>query len=1110
MTNIAYALSAAIAAGAILPLAARNVTSFSVNPAANTVAVQFEAGTAGDKHALYYAWSNDGVDKGGQIESWPNVVRIGLIGDDATSMAFELPPPANVLGSYAARAFLAATDKDFDYFIAGVKSSGEATCYVDTGFCPVGGSTIVVVDCLMNSTKGQQSLFACNDGASTSLSFGAYINGSAASGGKWAFHCNNGSGAWNMASALTVSASDRVRVRMDSVPSSPKGSVTVVSTGQTYTKTGSAAHNNTSAVSLYLAARHSSSGATTPSATTFYSCVITNAGVCVRDFRPAVKFGVAGMWDAVNNVFYPSTGTKALTAVGTNLTYAVVDGDTVVASSVAYETVNTDFRTETPYVDSNSVVVLGGATKSGAAPLTLTGNNTWGGAFTVNEGTLVADFGQGVAATDSVVLNGGEYCPYLSNLFLGTLGVVAGAGLVSVAPGATGAGFSAYGHPLTVRLGDDATSTLLATSATHRLTRLVLNDSYATDTLTIDNNIDLGNASITCRVGAATAVVKGSVKSAGGTVTRNGGGTLVLNGLTNSFAALRLDSGSKTVISPAAEGVTNSFSATGYATAFTAADALSMVVSNMNTKLSSSDDLRIGGGRHVFAGGTLDITVPSQKYFRPGYYYKATSPKVYGGVDLVLDGTIVKINGLSLLGNMLTYVDSPVSIIITNDATVTTGYNVWFNNGTIRQYSGKFKITGNGAPMFAVSYNAAATASYYLYGGTLEQSYAAPDNTPVIGGGATAAAAEAYNESGYMYIYGGKATFQARSLHLGYKVTGAKYHRGYLYVRGGELSMPYNGAQLAVGRQGNGTFEVSNGGTATINGSVVALMSSAGGRTANVSVLTNGTLKARQLVSNANVNGTGDTANLVLDGGKMIANTSATAEFMHGFTAASVGVGGVVIDTAGQNLTIAQSFAARDGQFAPTASTAAELAALPAFAKAGAGKLTLTGTNEWLCATCVSNGTLVVGDRALPATTLQLRDGVIDLGGNSFTVANLVGYGIVSNGTLTVTGAVWPGVYESGTLKIDSSATLNLSTLGCCVASDSTCGCLEVTGPLDLSGVTVVGEGMENKNRRGLTLARATAFVGTPTADVSLAGNGISVSSGTLRIGAPGVIISIW
>ena len=94
------------------------------------------------------------------------------------------------------------------------------------------------------------------------------------------------------------------------------------------------------------------------------------------------------------------------------------------------------------------------------------------------------------------------------DFFTGTLGGASGAGLVSIASGAREAGFSAYGHPLTVRLGDDATSTMLATSATHRLTRLVLNDSYATDTLTIDNNIDLGNASITCRFqpcGAATS-----------------------------------------------------------------------------------------------------------------------------------------------------------------------------------------------------------------------------------------------------------------------------------------------------------------------------------------------------------------------------------------------------------------------------------------------------------------------------------------------------------------------------------------------------------------------------------------------------------------------------
>ena len=107
-----------------------------------------------------------------------------------------------------------------------------------------------------------------------------------------------------------------------------------------------------------------------------------------------------------------------------------------------------------------------------------------------------------------------------------------------------------------------------------------------------------------------------------------------------------------------------------------------------------------------------------------------------------------------------------------------------------------------------------------------------------------------------------------------------------------------------------------------------------------------------------------------------------------------------------------------------------------------------------------------------------------------------------------MTGAVWPGVYESGTLKIDSTATLNMATLGCCIASDGTCGCLEVAGAQSLAGVTVVGEGMENKGSKGLTLVKASAITGSPTRDASLAGNGISVSGGKLRIGAPDFIIS--
>lgn len=602
---------------AACPLAARDITSLVVDSEMNAASVRFEAGQPGDMHAIYYAWANDGVDRGGGISSWPNVFRVGLVADDDTSRSFELPVPARVLGKYAARAFLARTDRDFDYFIDAVKSTGDTTCYIDTGFCPVGGSTVVVVDCLMNSTKGQQSLFACNDGATDSFSFGAYINGSASSGGKWAFHCNDGSGSWNMASGLTVSSSERVVVVLDSALSPPKGSVTVASTGETYTKSGTAGHENVSKVPLYLAQRNTS-GSKTPAAVTFYSCVITNAGVCVRDFRPAVKFGVAGMWDAVNNRFYASAGSTALIATGTNLTYAVLDGDAVVASSSAYETMNADFRTDVPYVDSNSVTISGGGSKGGAAPLTLAGKNTWGGAFTVNEGTLVADFGQGLAATDGVVLNGGTYCPHLSNLYTGTLGASAGAGLVSVAPGSVTAGFSAYGHPRTVRLGDDAASTLLTTGAEYRISRLILNDSYATDTLIIDNGIDFGTETATNVVGAAVAVVKGNVRS-GGTLRREGAGTLILNGATNSFGALTLVKGSKTVIAPPVDGVDNRLAMTGFSTSFTHADELSLVVSNMNTTMSSgSGHIAVAGGRHEYVGGKFTVSPPTGKYFRPG------------------------------------------------------------------------------------------------------------------------------------------------------------------------------------------------------------------------------------------------------------------------------------------------------------------------------------------------------------------------------------------------------------------------------------------------------------------------------------------------------------
>ena len=619
----------------------------------------------------------------------------------------------------------------------------------------------------------------------------------------------------------------------------------------------------------------------------------------------------------------------------------------------------------------------------------------------------------------------------------------------------------------------------------------VADGSYAGD-------VDFGSKIITNDVPFGTAKVAGSVKTAGA-FYRTGAGTLLLNGQTNEFAALSLAPGSTTVVAPVADGVTNVLTATSLPSYGC------LVASNTVTRIRSAATLDIYGGSYLsFVGGSLTMDAASgtaARYLRFGLGPdKTTATMVLDGVD----ATVSAYSGL-FFGQYVTRTKSSAELIITNDTTLSLKA-FQGRHGTVRQYGGKVDVYFGWQEAFALSYDNGGTVDYYLYGGTLDKS-AANDYYARIGGAGNAAY-DNYSSSGHLYVYGGDAIFRCKYCTVG---TGTK-HVGGVYVRdGGTFTMTRANSEMAVGNRGDGTFEVSDGGVATINGSVIALAESAGGRTASVSVLTNGTLKARRIVSNANMNGTGDTATLVLDGGRVVANTSAATEFIDGFTAASVGVGGIVIDTVGQSLSIAQSFAARPGQSAPVAATAAQLAAIPAFTKAGEGTLSLTGDNDWLCATCVSNGTLAVGADALPATTtLQLRGGVIDLGGNSLTVANLVGHGTVSNGTLTVTGAVWPGVYGAGTLTIDSTATLSLTKLGCCVASDGTSGCLDVSGTLSLEGVTVVGEGMANKTRRGITLVKASAIVGSPAADASLAGNGISLVRGTLRVGAPGFIISIW
>jgi autotransporter-associated beta strand protein len=342
-----------------------------------------------------------------------------------------------------------------------------------------------------------------------------------------------------------------------------------------------------------------------------------------------------------------------------------------------------------------------------------------------------------------------------------------------------------------------------------------------------------------------------------------------------------------------------------------------------------------------------------------------------------------------------------------------------------------------------------------------------------------------------------------------YLARGGSGDNGQLNVRGGAVHLRGAGAALYIGYKGSGTVDVSDGGVLDVlNGTIVAVPKDqdVAGRTGTLRVTDGGTVKARTVYSDTAVS----TAAIVLDGGNVVANAgSATNDLIYGFTSAAVGVGGATIDTNGQDKRISQSFAARTGtgQSVPTAESAAQLASLPAFTKVGAGTLSLTGENGWSCATCVSNGTLSVASGALPATTLRLGGGVIDICGASHTVAHLIGFGVVSNGTLTVTGTVWPGADGAGVLKIDATASVALSAIGCRVGPQGTCGLLDVDGTLDISGVRLLGENLAGRNAdRGLTLVRARALTGRP-ATLRVWDLGVTVDGARLRLGVPGTTI---
>ncbi len=245
---------------------------------------------------------------------------------------------------------------------------------------------------------------------------------------------------------------------------------------------------------------------------------------------------------------------------------------------------------------------------------------------------------------------------------------------------------------------------------------------------------------------------------------------------------------------------------------------------------------------------------------------------------------------------------------------------------------------------------------------------------------------------------------------------------GNLNVSGGTFNQTAADRGIIVGEDGTGTLTVSGTGTVNINGTAIGL-AIGWGATGNGTVNLDGGTLSTPIIQK----GTGPSATFNFDGGTLVAAPGANTNFLAGLTAANVEDGGAIIDTNGNDITIAQALLNAGGG---------------ALTKNGAGTLNLTGANTYTGATTLSTGTLLVNGDQTAATGLTSVAASTTLGGSGIIGGSVTNSGTIapgnSTGNLTVNGDVTFASGSSLVIEIDETQTPINDTL-------TTIGALDLT-----------------------------------------------------------------
>ena len=385
------------------------------------------------------------------------------------------------------------------------------------------------------------------------------------------------------------------------------------------------------------------------------------------DLVPAVKGGVVGAYDAVRKIFY-TTDTES--------PFVEVEGTRVESTSPFFASGLFKAKATGPEVfapvtyteDSTSYTNEFGGVLDGPSVLKLTGENDWGGQFTISNGTLVSAFGRGLGVGDNLLLVGGYYGGFDGQV---TNAIGVGPGEISVAIDKYLA-FAAVDGDLHVNIGDKGESW----TPTADMCRLSFGSPVGEGVLTFENPIYIpkGGQEASVRNATGKSVLSGNVTSEGGAKINlygiedfNSVGETVFAGTTNTFATFSQKSGGWTLGAGTTNVVNGNFNVEkGLFLATNAVIRLTGALGYSSFMNVTGGKAAIYGGEALFGGITIgeSVTQSATGYLRPRLTLagKVTldaslSPSAYGSMTICAssasyaltleDGADVRISNLN-------------------------------------------------------------------------------------------------------------------------------------------------------------------------------------------------------------------------------------------------------------------------------------------------------------------------------------------------------------------------------------------------------------------------------------------------------------------------------